>query len=149
MTYGSIEPSTVVALAGHFDSLALVGQLRDKIRLDLVTLMPPEAWEAMLRKEIEAFTLPRKFEQVRDQWGKVTSTTEAVSQLGLIVRELLSAEAKKRILAMLATDDWGGATYDDLVAPKVKQLIAENMGAIMTSMLEGMVQQTVRNMRNV
>lgn len=130
-----------------FDPNTLADQLRDKICIDLANLMPPEVWEQLLNAEIRRFTV----ERLIPTSSHYRERERTQSDLGSIVADILSAEAKSRVKAMLATDDWGqhwwNGANNDQIGAEVRKLVVENADVILSNVLASTIQEVINNLR--
>jgi len=137
--------TTDVAKPIEFDPRALAEQLRDKIRVDMATLMPDEMWEALLKKEMETF-----FEKqtTTDYHGR--RTVDRPSVFHEIVTEIMREETKKRVRDMLNKPEWDGFWdgQEQRAGEKIEELIKKNAGAILASVLSESISSVVGQMRH-
>lgn len=132
-------------LAKPFDSGALADQLRDKIRVDMAELMPPEVWRNLLKSEIEAFFEPRK---ITDYHGRPTGKTEP-SVFRTVVESVIKDEAKKHLVDMLQQPEWAGfwEGHRHLAGIKIRDLIREAAPDIVAALLGDAIQRAVDQMQ--
>lgn len=90
------SPSDVV----KFDPNTLTDRLRERIRNSIADLIPEEAWDALVKKEMDAFFTAQN---TRDAYGS-NRTVESVFAQEL--RAVMVAETKKRMTAMMAKPEW-------------------------------------------
>jgi hypothetical protein len=128
-------------------------QLREKIRLAFVDLIPPEQWDAMVKTELEAFTKPRPPE--RDQWGHVR-VNERPSVFHEVAEQVYREHLKELVKAELQKPEWCGQWDSSegryVFGEKVNAWLTENSAAIMHTMLREMfgavAQGMVERLRN-
>jgi hypothetical protein len=136
--------TTEVAKPVDFNPAALAGQLRDKIRVDMATLMPDEMWQEFLKAEIERFFLPT---QEQDTYH-THRTVEKPPEFRAIVNEAMREETKKRVIEMLNTEEWRGFWdgQTQKAGKKVEELIKENASVILSAVLSESMQNVVNAM---
>ncbi len=128
------------AVAKNFEAHNVAEVLREKIRIEIADLMPPEMWKELLEQEVKAFLEPQPH---RHGHGR------GPSGLGQIVQEELRTLARARIKETLDSDEWKGEhkAYGEYeISQKVKELLTENAGAILHQLLGSAIQQSVQGL---
>ena len=129
-----------------FDPNAAVEAIRNKIRRAILDVIPQDQWDAMIRAEMHAFMNDTT---TRDQWGH-TKHTEA--RIRVIARELLEADARKRVNALLSSPEWSAkwdTTGDTEASDAVKAYLEENAGKILNKWVGTAIQQVVNQIAYV
>ncbi len=128
-----------------FDSQAYVNSIREKIRGHIVEAVPDEAWDAMIREEMDRFMTDR----VVERSGYSSRETIPSGARQVIVR-VMTADIEAKMKALLSSPEWAGQwTMDKVVAGElVGKLMVKHGGEIMNAWLETVMQQTLNGMRN-
>jgi hypothetical protein len=123
----------------------IMGDARDllqaKIRRDIISYMPDEAWQLLLQSEIRQFTTKRL---TRDNYGRDVETVSPLQ--GLIQKEIHNIYLEL-IKAELAKPEWWHSTTTSPgmlpVSDVVKQIIRENIPLIVESAIGSMFQMMI------
>ena len=119
----------------EFNPHNLADQLRDKIRIDMAELMPPEMWQALLRTEIEGFF---KGKETKDYRGNVSRSPSAFHG---IVHEEMTKIAKKLVAEKLEAEWDAGwnAKAGELIMDLIKQNAGEFLSTLLADQMQGMI----------
>lgn len=125
-----------------FDASRLMDGVKDRIKATFVGLIPDEQWNAMVQKEIDDY-----FKQ-KDRSGY--GQRQYDSDFGLMCKQLLHEEAKKRILVILESPEFN-STWDNsgkpIIGTEIKKLIMENSGELLVQLLSQPFVQGIENMK--
>ena len=138
MALGTLSPATP-------SSADLAAQLRDKVRLDIANLMPPDVWQRWLQDAIESFSKPpTKY----DYNGRPTSTS-GPSPLEAVVHEVLKERLHRDLAALLTTEEFAGTWTDnrEIASEFIRKLLVERAGEIMNSWIGEAFQTALRGMQ--
>ena len=160
-----------------FDPSKLMDGVRDRIKSTFVSLIPDEAWNSMVEKEIYVFTTGtietkcdtdfsqkdengnymRKIYDVRtpytgktitDNWGKVVG--ESISPLQKMIREELQAKFRENIKEYLNGPDYQ-AVYDQYgaveVGKAIEDVLIKNTDTIFKNFMASVMQKAFDDMR--
>jgi len=135
----------VPAVVTPFDPKALSNQLKDKIHVDIASLMPDEMWQELLQGEINAFLTERK---VRHGYHNQNERIEP-SRLSTIVESILTAMTKERVKALLSSKEWAGFWdgQGEKAGVEIKKLVVENADKILANVLQSSIQAAVQQMQ--
>jgi hypothetical protein len=124
-----------------FDPATLMQGVKDRIKSEFVSLIPDEQWTEMVKKEIDNFFAQKE--------AGYSSNRVYASDFGILVRNTLNEEAKKRLADYLDTPEfnttWGNNGLP-IASEAVKQMMIENSGVILQNMFGGMFSQMAMNM---
>ena len=123
-----------------FDPSTLMDGVRDRIKATFIALIPDEAWNQIVKKEIDEWMAIRK----RDYRYK-----EEFSDFGRLVRDELkkrAVESIQKIIGEFEEYSWDQEGRQ-LVNENVKKIILENADAILLSVIGSMVQGAVNNLK--
>lgn len=129
-----------------FEPGTFVEKLREKMKAALLDLIPEEQWESMLKAEVDAFF---KNKTVQVNTASYYRNEERAGGFRSAVREVLTAETKKRVLAMLETDEWSGH-WDgsrQVAGKTVAKIVRENAAEILENMFSMAAQNAVNALR--
>lgn len=145
----STNPTPSLENLPPFDPAATVNAIRDKIKLQLLEVIPNERWDALILAELKAFTHDHK--QI-DQWNR---TVDAPAGFKVIVRQLLEEKAREDIKKFLESPEtFGGWDGQGIILPSelVKEFLAEKgpeiLQACFRSIMGTMMQSVLQDMRN-
>lgn len=114
-----------------FDPSTLMQGVKDRIKATFVSLIPDTQWEQMVKTEVDGFFKTRE---------SGYNYRSQVSDFTVLVNDCLKEECKKRMTEYLTSDDFITNYTNNgvpVVTEKVKQLIIENSGEILASMMGG------------
>jgi hypothetical protein len=125
-----------------FDPAKLADAMRDKVRLELLNVITPEQWDAMIRKQIDEFTEP--VVKNTSHSGKVYSD----SPFKLLINEMIKEKLKSQLKEYLDGPEfqsqvWRNGSMDATEA--VKRIALEAAPAILSQMIQGVVQAAVQH----
>lgn len=114
-------------------------QLRERIQLAFVELIPKEQWETMIQAELKRFTEPQR---VRDYpHGPERIRPSVFSEL---CSDVLKKQARAELEKLLAEN----TTWGDQVSELVKAWMTENAQAILETAILGMCQSAAQSLLN-
>ena len=134
-----------------FDPSTLMQGVKDRIKSTFVSLVPDEAWEAMVKKEVDEYFKPRE----RYENGYSVNNKIYKSEFDVLVRQLLEEESKKRVADFIKekefTEVWD-TKGQKVAATALEEIIVKNSGAILVNILQQSFQaklyQFESNLRN-
>ena len=136
--------------ASAFDPAAAVNAIRDKIRGQMLDVIPTEQWDNLIKAEMQAFMTdqPKK-----DYYGRTDGVTPAGFKQ--IVRSILDDEAKKRVRELLGTPEWLGQWSNDgkteagrAVRDYVTEMGPEILRVCMNEIIAQSVQAVLNDMKS-
>lgn len=131
-----------------FDPKAYVDAIRERIKGAAIDMIPPDAWDAMIKKELSDFFEPQTDKDYR---GNVISKSE--SRFEKAIRVVLETDAKKKVSEMLLSPEWadkwepGVGEQRAAASEKIQELVLKNSGEIMNSWISVAFQNAVMSMR--
>lgn len=111
-------------------------QLKAKIRMAFVELLPEEQWKAMVTAELKRFTEDKP--AMRDGYG---NWQPGGSEFSKICRDVFTEHIKNEIRALVCSPEWHGSW-----GPDGKQKISEAIKSWLTDNSQQLVQATVQAM---
>lgn len=123
--------------------------LRDKIRHAFVELIPPEQWEAMVKKELESFT---KESVGVDQWGRSKTQPSVFSE---VCKEVYRERLTEQVKALLASPEWQGSYNGTGVkaSAAIQEWLTINADklliVVLNQMFGGVAQRMVQEMQSL
>lgn len=121
---------------------AIQNKIRDRIRSEFVSLIPDDAWEAMVQSVIADFTKPVKGHYQNDPMKPSPMAQMIRDEINVIAKEKVMAEIHK--LGSAHWDAFGAATANEAVI----KLVTDNFPALLVSMQNGMMNMLVMNAVN-
>ncbi len=118
-----------------FDLSQAAAQLREKIRLAFVELIPPEQWEAMVKAELDGFLKERK-----GVGGHYSSPVTLPSVFSQVAEEVYRAHVKALVKAELAKPEWNEQWNGE------RQEIGTQVKAWLTENAQPLLQVTLKEM---
>ena len=124
---------------------AVQDQIKDRIKSEFVSLIPDEAWAAMVQSVIKDFTSPIK---------SYNSNPDKPSPMAQLILDEVTAIAKTKVVAELnrldqgAWDHFGQKTASEAVIKLVTEHMPTIMGSIQSSMANMLVMNAVAKIRN-
>jgi hypothetical protein len=119
-------------------------QLREKIRLAFVELIPKEQWEAMVKAELESFTKERTG---HDNWNHKVQKPSVFHE---VAEEVYRAHVKALVKAELDRPEFAAAWNKDqqrhTFSEAVEAWLTKNREAILHTMLQEMMGSVAQNM---
>lgn len=152
-----------------FDPSKLMEGVKDRIKATFVSLIPDDAWEKMVEKEIYIFTegrikIERKYidgqyqdTEVREPYkqagfvGLDNLRDEDISPLQKMIREELRERFKQNLVEFLQSEEYQGywGQYGrPLVGDAVKKVLTENADTIFVNFMGSMMQMAIESMRS-
>lgn len=136
--------------ASAFDPAAAVNAIREKIRGQVLDVIPSEQWDALIRSEMKSF--------MEDQVENKGSYNEKVipAAFKIIVRSILSEEAEKIVKGVMNGNEWS-SVYDSSnqrykAGEAIRKLLIENGPAIMETYMKDQMaiafQGFITNLKN-
>lgn len=133
-----------------FDPAAAVNAIRDKIRGQMLDVVPTEQWNALIQAEMQAFmhdTVKKNY------YGNEEVKTSGFKQ---IVRSLLEEDAREHVRAFLRSPEWQGQFSPEAgereAGVAVRAYITEKgpeiLRACMNEVISNAVQSVLEGMRN-
>ena len=123
-----------------FDPSALMDGVKDRIKATFISLIPDEAWEQIVKKEIDNWMTIKK---------RGYRSTEEYSDFSIVVQGELrkrAAESIQKIIGEFEEYSWDQEGRQ-LVNENVKKLILENADSILLSIIGSMIQAAVNNLK--
>ena len=121
---------------------SLVDQLKDKIKLELVNLIPEEDFQRMIKTVSDKF-----FNTQYDRY----SGKDKCSDFTSVVLECLREDVRERTKVFLNSSDWkkhwDEEKKDKVVGDKIVELCKEHGSAMFLGFIEEMMQDVVSRMR--
>jgi len=123
-----------------FDPSTLMEGVRAKIRASFVELIPDDAWNQMVKTEIDNFLLGEY-----DRWSNKRND----SGFQKIVREELQKAVKEKVTAVIAEfqPNWQTETNSYDVPKMLKDEIIRQAPEMFMSMIHNAVANSIQNMR--
>lgn len=125
-----------------FDPSKIVDNIKDKIRLEILGVIPPEAWKKMIERAVKDFTAPRP--------GNYNSNGPLPSRLEEMIHNEIREQFKKDVTDVLNSESFK-MTWDSKNGGKyqpselVKQIAIEAAPAILSQMVSNIVQTAVQH----
>jgi hypothetical protein len=135
----------VPAVVTPFDPKALGDQLKDKIHVDIASLMPDEMWAELLQGEINSFLTKRT-----ERHGYNNQNERVVpSRLSTIVESILTEMTKAKVKELLSGPDWVSFWdgTEQKAGAEIKKLVVENADKILGNVLQSSIQAAVEQMQ--
>lgn len=160
-----------------FDPSKLMDGVKDRIKATFVSLIPDDAWEKMIEKEIYIFTEGRITYDRKTDWGttdengnhpiiteeirtpysgKLTKDNWSgkeeydISPLQKMIRDALREKFAEDVKAFLDGDDYK-TFFDEHGNEKVKKtledMLVKNAGSIFVNIISGMMQRGIEQMK--
>jgi len=117
-------------------------KIRDRIQVEFISLIPKEAWDALVTKEINWF--------MTDKDNYYRSTNSAISPLRVLVRQELEkqfGEQIKKKLQEMGTCSWG-ANGQPEASKAVKEMVKKIAPELWEIAVAGVVQRAIEGFRN-
>lgn len=123
-----------------FDPSTLMQGVKDRIKSEFVSLIPDEQWQQMIKTEVDKF-----FKETEKGYSNI----QYASEFGILVRNLLTEEAKKRMAEYFSTADFTSKWQNgqQAASKEIERMFVENSGAILANMFGGMFQMQLDNFR--
>jgi FKBP-type peptidyl-prolyl cis-trans isomerase (trigger factor) len=121
-----------------FDVNEAMKNVKDKIKDALVTLIPDEQWNEMVKKEVDSY-----FHQKQEGYGERGYSSSFTKD----VHSILEQEVKDRVKTYL-NENFNAIWYDNGVPvcnAKVEEMITKNAGKILSDMIGGTIQMALQN----
>lgn len=125
-----------------FDPSKLMDGVKDRIKATFVSLIPEDAWEQMVKTEVDRFFKPK------ENWN---SSREYRSEFQDLVRKEIEDECKRRLKEYLSSPDFNTTWKDNglsATTKAVENMIVKNSGEIMVSMFGQMFQSMLLNFKS-
>jgi hypothetical protein len=125
-----------------FDPSKLMDGVKERIRATFVSLIPDAAWDQMVKGVVDEFMTDRR------SW----SDSHQPSPFKTEILRLLKEEVGKRVQAYFSTPEWENQWRTDgvggqIAGSKVREIIKENMGDIVTGMLANAAGTFIQNLK--
>lgn len=122
-----------------YDANVVMQGVKDKIKASFVSLIPDDKWDEMIQAEI-------------NRWLKVPDTNwgDKKSEFQKLVDDCMTEILREKV-ATLLKDKYVSEMWENgepIVRKEIEEMITENSGKILLSIIGKMVQQTIDNMRN-
>lgn len=124
-----------------FDPSTLMEGVRDRVKATFVALIPDEAWDQMVKKEI-------------DDWMKIRergfNTREHYSDFSVVVRSEMrkrAVETVKKILGEFEEYNWDDRSRLK-VNESIQKMVLENADMILLGVIGNMVQGSINDLKN-
>ena len=112
----------------RFDPSKLTEGIKDRIKATFVALIPDEQWEKMINEEIGNYF------KAKDRGGY---TRDNISDFGLLVRQMLSEDAKARLAKHLSSHEYQitwGENGVPIISKAIEELIINNSGKLLMNL---------------
>lgn len=160
-----------------FDPSKLMDGVRDRIKATFVSLIPDDAWEKMVEKEIYTFTtgrivqhhdyigrdsdckptygdweerIPYSQTPVKDQWNRPTGKDD-ISPLQQMIREALEKKFREDLQTFLNGEEYD-AVYDQYgavqVGKAIEEILIKNADIIFKNFIASVMQTAFDKMRS-
>lgn len=122
---------------------SLAQKLKDKVQLDIATMMPGSQWKKLLQGHIDTF-LNEHTE--KDEWGHVRTRQPS---LKAVVHEVLTEMTREKAREMLESEEWKGFWKDgeEMAGQRIEALIKEALPDILSAVLQREIQHILSEMR--
>ena len=160
-----------------FDPSKLMDGVKDRIKSTFVSLIPDDAWEKMVEKEIYVFTTgrielkskrnydkkdengnyvydyweertPYTGKEIKDNWGH--KIADDISPLQKMIRDALHEKFHNDLVSYLDGDEYK-TFFDENGYERIKKtledMIVKNSGAIFMNIISGMMQRGIEQMK--
>lgn len=152
-----------------FDPSKLMDGVKDRIKATFVSLIPDDAWEKMVEKEIYYFTegrikIDRRYVdgeyrdiEVREPYkqsgfvGMDKTSGEDISPLQQMIRDELREKFKQNLVDFLNSEEYSGywtAYGQPQVSKAVKEILVKNAESVFVNFMGGMMQMAVDGVRS-
>ena len=125
-----------------FDPSKLMDGVKDRIRAEFASLIPDDAWQEMVKKEVDYFFYRKEDEGY--------SSRRSSSQFERMCNTLLEKECKERFGEYLKSAEFS-TVYNEKGSPiasqAVERFIVENSGKVLASFFGNMMQGALDNMK--
>jgi hypothetical protein len=173
-TTAAINDGTMIE---KFDPSKLMDGVKDRIKSTFVSLIPDDAWEKMVEKEIYVFTTgrielkykcnydkkdengnyvyeyweertPYTGKEIKDNWGH--KQYDDISPLQKMIRDALHEKFHSDLVAYLDSDEYK-TFFDENGNERIKKtledMIIRNSGTIFVNIISGMMQRGIEQMK--
>lgn len=125
-----------------YDPSKIMDSVRDRIRSEFVSLIPPEHWSALVKKAVDGFFQgnPHHYNDTRSDFER-------------LVQKTIEEDCKRRILAYLSTPEWtekwdgSKNVIGAAVTAAIKDNAPEFAAAMLGRTVQMLVQETVSKLR--
>lgn len=135
-----------------FDPAAAVNAIRDKIRGQMLDVIPTEQWDSLIKAEMKSFMtdVPMK-----NSWGETKVVTSGFKS---IVREILEEDARKHVKAFLDSPEWqhnwdtkkgervAGEAVKAYITEKGPEILRRLMNEIIANAIQSILSETGRRL---
>jgi hypothetical protein len=113
--------------------------LKDKIRIGFAELIPPEQWEAMIKKELDSFLVERPD---TDHWGNSRGNKKP-SLFHEVCAEVFREHAKAAVKEALARSEWATRWNSEKAQNELGELVQGWLTENADKLFHVVIQQTV------
>lgn len=125
-----------------FDPSALIDGVSARIRETFVSLIPEEAWKALVQKEINVF-----FQEYSDRSSSTYRNTSDFQKLVFAEIEVRTKETIKKVIdEYIEGGNWVGC--ERIAGERIKNMIVENSGTILASVIGRHIDDFLQQLRN-
>jgi len=124
-----------------FDPSTLMDGVKDRVKATFVALIPDEAWDQMVKKEI-------------DDWMRIRergyNSREHISDFALVVQNEMkkrAIETVKKIIEEFEVYNWDDQGRK-VVHENIQKMILEHADGILLGIVGSMIQQTVNELKS-
>lgn len=124
-----------------FDPKSLIDTVKERVKAVYVALIPDEAWQAMVKKEVDWFLNPPV---ERDQYGNTVYRPAVPGSLTALVRTALGEIAQQQIKEFFAQPAWK-VEYNDAATGRIPSAIAALVDQHMPEILRSLFGNALAN----
>jgi len=132
-----MEENTAVE---KFDLATLMNGVRERIRATFVSLIPDNAWEQMVKKEMTDFMAVKERNYRRDRY----------SDFSQVVFEVMEERAIKTVNKIM--EEYASWNWDEhgrqIVSEKIQEMILTHAGQILLNVVGSMIQGNINELKS-
>ncbi|QQO97231.1 hypothetical protein M1M30_gp131 [Maribacter phage Colly_1] len=116
----------------------LMDGVRAKIKSTFVDLIPEEAWDAMVKAEVNSFMSPKSYNNY--------NRTEQVSNFQFVIRDVLTEATREKCKELLNDPEFSSGMWQngtEQPSQFIKQFMLDNANELMMGMFGSMFQQAL------
>lgn len=128
-----------------FDPSALANAVKDKIKLEILNVIPPEQWHQMIEGAVRSFTAPRQDTSYNGRGATIPSELEEL--VYGTIRDTCKASIKSVIEGPEFMSRWMPDQGKHAAAQVIEEIAVKAGPKIIKDMMTGLVSQVLMNMR--